>query len=573
MKKSLRKNGMSLASITTCMVTAIVFITIVISMLFFLSIYDNSILQSAAISSEQSVTQVSKTVGNYIADMSEIINVIKESYEQHNPVGRANMINALMDMRSDVVVISCYDENGVMTEYYTGNYEKKEPIMRNLSFDVSQDAAENEISISKPHVETLLPDRYPWVVSISEKVIAENGAQNDVIIDILFSKIANYVDEVGIGQHGYCFIMDTKGNLIYHPHQQLIYFGLKSENLEQLLQMEDGTVWDNQIIYSIKTLPESGWRIVGVSYVDELVNERKALTTRLLFTAMLIVMATVMAGSLILSQILSTPIKKLVQAMAEFEKKATDFNYKAISGTSEIRELSDSFDHMVHQIQELMEKVRNEEISLRKTELKALQAQINPHFLYNTLDSIGWLCEEGKNQDAVVMVNDLARLFRISISKGHELIPIEKEVEHARSYLKIQHFRYKNQFTYEFQVEESCLSYYCNKITLQPIIENAIYHGLDRMVDEGKIRICIYEKGEDIIFTVEDNGIGMTPEQCRTILQKEPGDQTGIGIKNVNDRVRIYFGEAYGLKIESEPDVGTKVIISMPKVREDSIKI
>jgi len=573
MKKSFRKNGMSLASITTCMVTAIVFITIVISMLFFLSIYDNSILQSAAISSEQSVTQVSKTVGNYIADMSEIINVIKESYEQHNPVGRANMINALMDMRSDVVVISCYDENGVMTEYYTGNYEKKEPIMRNLSFDVSQDAAENEISISKPHVETLLPDRYPWVVSISEKVIAENGAQNDVIIDILFSKIANYVDEVGIGQHGYCFIMDTKGNLIYHPHQQLIYFGLKSENLEQLLQMEDGTVWDNQIIYSIKTLPESGWRIVGVSYVDELVNERKALTTRLLFTAMLIVMATVMAGSLILSQILSTPIKKLVQAMAEFEKKATDFNYKAISGTSEIRELSDSFDHMVHQIQELMEKVRNEEISLRKTELKALQAQINPHFLYNTLDSIGWLCEEGKNQDAVVMVNDLARLFRISISKGHELIPIEKEVEHARSYLKIQHFRYKNQFTYEFQVEESCLSYYCNKITLQPIIENAIYHGLDRMVDEGKIRICIYEKGEDIIFTVEDNGIGMTPEQCRTILQKEPGDQTGIGIKNVNDRVRIYFGEAYGLKIESEPDVGTKVIISMPKVREDSIKI
>jgi len=184
------------------------------------------------------------------------------------------------------------------------------------------------------------------------------------------------------------------------------------------------------------------------------------------------------------------------------------------------------------------------------------------------LDSIGWLCEEEKSQDAVEMVNDLARLFRISISKGHELIPIGKEVEHARSYLKIQHFRYKNQFTYEFDVEESCLSYYCNKITLQPIIENAIYHGLDRMVDEGKIKIGIHEKGDDILFTVEDNGVGMTPEQCRNILQKEPGSQTGIGIKNVNDRIRICFGEAYGLKIESEPDVGTKVIISMPKLRE-----
>ncbi len=559
---------MPLASITTCMVAAIVFVTLAISIFIFLSVYENSIMQSAAISSEQSVMQVSNTVNNYISDMEEIISVIKESYAQHDYEGRASMIKALMDMRSDVVVISCYDENGAMTEYYTGQHVKKENITQNLSFDLSQDTAENEISISQPHAETLLLNEYPWVVSISEKLTTEDGTQNNVIIDILFSKIANYVDEVGIGQHGYCFIMDTKGNLIYHPHQQLIYFGLKSENLEQLLQMEDGTVWDNQIIYAIKTLPESGWRIVGVSYVDELVTERQALTTRMLFLLMLIVLVTSVIGSFILSQRLSKPIKKLVFAMSEFEKKAADFQYHAVSGTREIMELSDSFDHMVHQIQELMEKVRNEEISLRKTELKALQAQINPHFLYNTLDSIGWLCEEGRNQDAVIMVNDLARLFRISISKGHELIPIEKEVEHARSYLKIQHFRYKNQFTYEFDVDENCLSYYCNKITLQPIIENAIYHGLDRMVEEGKIKISIYEKENDIVFTVEDNGVGMTPEQCKTILQKEPGDQTGIGIKNVNDRIRIYFGEPYGLTIESEQDMGTKVIITMPKIQE-----
>ena len=139
---------------------------------------------------------------------------------------------------------------------------------------------------------------------------------------------------------------------------------------------------------------------------------------------------------------------------------------------------------MVVQIQQLMEKVREEEITLRKAELRALQAQINPHFLYNTLDAIGWLCEEERTQDAVEMVNALAKLFRISISKGHEMITVEKELEHARSYLKIEKFRYK-QFTYSFDVDEDCLKYYCNKITLQPIIENAIYHGLYRMVDEG----------------------------------------------------------------------------------------
>ena len=148
---------------------------------------------------------------------------------------------------------------------------------------------------------------------------------------------------------------------------------------------------------------------------------------------------------------------------------------------------------------------------------------------------------------------------------------MEKEVEHAKSYLQIQKFRYKNQFQYSFDVQESCLHYYCNKITLQPIIENAIYHGLNRMIDEGFIEIKIFEDGGDVVFTVEDNGVGMTKEQCESILHKEVKGQTGgIGIKNVNDRVKIYFGEQYGMKIESELDEGTKVSIRMPKLEEDS---
>ena len=163
-------------------------------------------------------------------------------------------------------------------------------------------------------------------------------------------------------------------------------------------------------------------------------------------------------------------------------------------------------------------------------------------------------------------MNALAKLFRISISKGHELIPIQKEVEHAKSYLMIENFRYKNQFTYRFDVQSSCLSYLCNKITLQPIIENAIYHGLNRMVDEGEIVVRIFEDGEDIVFTVEDNGVGMTAEQCTAILKKEPGDKAGIGIKNVNDRIKIYFGDKYGLTIDSALDEGTRVTIRMPKV-------
>ena len=206
---------------------------------------------------------------------------------------------------------------------------------------------------------------------------------------------------------------------------------------------------------------------MGVSYISELVTAKEMELVGNICVMLTIILLTTMVVSVLVSRLVTNPVQRLIRAMEEFEKDAAGYVYQPVEGTTEIEALSQSYEHMVRKIQKLMKQVRQEEISLRKTELKALQAQINPHFLYNTLDAIGWLCEEERCQDAVEMVNALAKLFRISISKGHELIPIEKEVEHARSYLKIQNFRYKNQFSYEFQVEEDCLQYYCNKITLQ----------------------------------------------------------------------------------------------------------
>lgn len=561
------KKNMSLATITTLLVVAVVLLTTVMGLTVFLSVYENSMRLNAVTSSEQAVVQVSNTVRNYIDDMKEVMTLIKQSYDK-DQVSRTNAINTLVEIRSDVVAISCYDEADQMTECFSGRYQLKNKILKNLSYEKGDAVKEEDITISQPHAETLLLNYYPWVVSIMQELTTRDGGKNKVVIDIRFSKIANYIDAVGIGQHGYCFIMDGEGQIIYHPQQQLIYSGLKEENTKRFDGMENGTLWDNQAIYTVNTLNNYNWRIVGVSYIDELVTARKTQVVGILSGMLAIVVSAALISSYVLSRKISKPIQALVNAMAEFEKNAENFTYQDVGGSSEIASLSESFDQMVLKIQALMEKVRNEEISLRKTELKALQAQINPHFLYNTLDAIGWLCEEERSQDAVEMVNALARLFRISISKGHELIPIEKEVEHAGSYLKIQNFRYKNQFTYHFDVEKSCLPYYCNKITLQPIIENAIYHGIDRMVDEGKIEITIREQGEDILFSIRDNGVGMTREQCAAVLNKEPGDQTGIGIKNVNDRIKIYFGEKYGIQIESELDEGTCVTICMPKVRE-----
>lgn len=548
------------------MVVGIVLTAFTAGLLVFVAVYNNSIRNNTITASEQAVTQVTNTVSDYTKNMKELMELL-QGYYRGEPEERDTAIDTLITTRNDVVAVTCYDEEGTLVESWAGNRQLKKDVFQNLSFDPEQKYEKGKISISKPHVETLLADYYPWVVSMKQPIETKDGQKSIVVMDFRFSQIADFVDEVGIGPHGYCFIMDQDGNMVYHPQQQLIFSGLKEENLELLKDRPDGYLEQSDVIYTIQTMEDSGWRVVGVSYVDELITQRVQNVVAILLGLLLFVLFSAICSSLVFSRMISRPVKRLIQAMEQFEDSASDFTYHAVEGSREIGELSHSFGHMVVQIQQLMEKVREEEITLRKAELRALQAQINPHFLYNTLDAIGWLCEEERTQDAVEMVNALAKLFRISISKGHEIIPVEKELEHARSYLKIEKFRYK-QFTYSFDVDEDCLNYYCNKITLQPIIENAIYHGLDRMVDEGEIRIGVHSRGDNLVFTVEDNGIGMTKEQCREILEGSAGDKTGIGIRNVNNRIKIYFGEQYGIQIDSELDEGTTVTIIMPKIGE-----
>lgn len=571
MKGKDRKIGLTSSGIMTILVVSMVFFSLLAGIVVFVTTYRASMIQNVKTSSDQAAVQVERIVDNYMDDISSSLKLIEGFFLEEDPVRDVNL-NHMADIRSDVTAITSYDpETGELTGAWTGHKVFKKDALANLSFNKEEMPELGEIVISRPHVESLLLNEYPWVVSISTRIRQADGTEQIVVLDSRFSQIASYVDTVGVGSHGYCFIMDQDGTIIYHPQQQLIFAGLKEENTQNMTAHSDGSYEENSLIYAIRTRKGSSWRIVAVSFVDELIEGRLKDCLILLAGLLLIVLAATIVSSVVLSRYISRPIHSLNKAMGEFEANAEGFSYEPVYGSLEVTSLSNAFGHLVIRIQELMNQVRNEEIVLRKTELRALQAQINPHFLYNTLDSIAWMCEEGRTKDAVEMVNALARLFRISISKGHELIPVEKEVEHAKSYLQIQKFRYKNQFQYSFDVQESCLHYYCNKITLQPIIENAIYHGLNRMIDEGFIEIKIFEDGGDVVFTVEDNGVGMTKEQCESILHKEVKGQTGgIGIKNVNDRVKIYFGEQYGMKIESELDEGTKVSIRMPKLEEDS---
>ena len=566
MRTGAAPRGPRITTILVSMVVGVVAFILCCCILLFLDRYRSAMVQSARTNSAQAVSQVSSTVGSYLRDMRQAMSLVISSVGEEASA-RDALLATFLQFRPDVVAVTSYSAAGELLDCWSPGREPREDILQNLSFDLVRAQAVNGPYMTAPHVESIFEGYYPWVVTMTAP-IAPGGEAAWVSLDLSFSGISSYINNVGIGERGYCFLMDEEGNIVYHPQQRLLYAGLKSEETAALAALEDGVYVDDTVIYCVAGVEGGGWRIVGVSYVDELVNRNVQEMIRLSLVLAAVVLAAAVGASWLLSRVLGRPLRGLAGAMERFEEDADHFTYQPVGGSREVRELSDSFGHMVVRIQRLMSTVREEEVNLRKTELKALQAQINPHFLYNTLDSIAWMCERGRNADAVKMVHALARLFRISISRGHELIPIAKEIEHAESYLQIQKYRYKNQFTYEFHVDPDCLDYYCNKITLQPIIENAINHGLDLMVEEGRIDVTVRRDGEDILFLVQDNGVGMSPEQVASILDRGPTDRTGIGIKNVNDRLKIYFGKNYGLRITSELDVGTSVEIRMPRIQE-----
>ncbi len=556
-------------SITFYLIGIVLLSTLLVAFFLILSYYqtfESTLLSSAITSAEQSVKQVTNTINNYSTDilskMSKVSEVISQKQNQEEII---DYMSTMKNLNNDIASIVIYSTTGEVLDYVSDT-PMKEYVTNNLSFPGDLAKRGNDF-ITNTHVLNLFEGSYPWVITIGKKQWAGSYNQDIYItMDIQFSSMALYIDEVGIGDHGYCFIIGSDQTLVYHPLQQLINLDIKSEDLNKLSHTNIGTFIDQGGIYSIQEISEFNWKVVGVSFVSELVDSKVTQAFYKIVVLLVGILTVTVVIAYMVSHSLTSPMRQLVIAMKEFEKNAIDFKYKSRDSVKEVNDLSQSFEHMVLRIQELMDKVKNEEITLRKTELKALQAQINPHFLYNTLDSIQWMCEQNKNEDAVHMVGALAQLFRISISKGYELIPIEREVMHAKNYLVIQSYRYKDQFFYEFNIEEEALGYYCNKITLQPLIENALYHGISRMVDQGEILIKIYLDGNDVIFEVKDNGVGMTQEQVDNILKKELTDSKGIGVKNVNDRIKIYFGDEYGITVMSELDEGTTIKIKIPKV-------
>lgn len=532
--------------------------------------------------SQAMIRQINHSVDSYLRTIMKLSDslyygVIKNADLYSDSV--SSEFTLLYDNNKDCISnIALFSKNGEMLEAVPAARIK-------TGLDVTeekwfQDALErtDNLHFSIPHVQYIFDNhenQYRWVITLSRAVEITDGTSTDqgvLLLDISYASLQQLLDNVTLGNGGYLYMISSSGELIYHPQMQLIDSGLADENLEVAAAYRDGNYEE---IYRgekrdviIKSVGYTGWKIVGVNPEKGLTLNNLKTNLFLVFIIALILFILTMINAYISSRI-TIPIHRLEKSVNELEEGKLDTEVY-IGGSYEIRHLGRSIDMMAKRIQNLMDDIVSEHESKRKSEFDTLQSQINPHFLYNTLDIIVWMIENEQKNEAVKVVTALARFFRISLSKGKSIIPVRDEIEHVRNYLMIQQKRFKNKFIYRIDSEPDVLELASLKLMLQPLVENAIYHGMEFMDGDGMIDIRAYLENGDLWFTIRDNGLGMTQEQVDSLLTEQAHitsrKGSGIGVKNVNERIRLYFGEEYGLSIESEPDEGTRILIHLPAI-------
>ena len=565
-------------SFTFVALTGMILITAVL-----LNRYERTLERQVLSDSQKLIGQVEINLNTYLRSMmrnSDAVyyNVIKKVDFDKDDISQD--LSLLYEANKDnLVSIACFTRDGeLLGAAPVGSLKKNVDVTTQNWFVDASDKMEN-LHFSDLHVQNIFENksgRYYWVVSLSRGVELTSGGKMSggiLLVDMNFSGIQQLFTEVNNDGKGYVYLIGSDGEIIYHPKQNLIFSNIIQENNQVASTYDEGVhneeFQGEQRVVVVKSVGYTGWKIVSVVSKESLFSDLNQTRMMALLNLVLAIFLMIFVNQYVAVRI-TDPLKKLEKSIQGIEMKQQPVVY--IGGSPEIQHLGLTIRFMVEELQELTDKMVKEQEEKRKNELDALQSQINPHFLYNTLDSIMWMIESERYEDAVSMVQALGRLLRISLSRGKNVISVGDELQHARSYLAIQRYRYKNKFTSYFEVEPDIEQYKTIKLVIQPLIENAIYYGMEYMDGEGEIHIRAYTREQDLYLEVEDNGPGMPEEQVEHLLtggEKARQKGSGIGLKNVNQRIQLYFGAQYGLEIESEPDEGTTVRIHIPKTTEE----
>ena len=525
----------------------------------------------------QAMDQVSERLSDSIGQVEDVLREVADGMEDRGSADSRQFDSSLRlsaGAMENLSALLLLDEYGNPVLGLPSAESKKTCRLTSMDwFNQARTADLGETVFSRPHVQNLYPGEYPWVVSVTRKV---RYWQDDLphtgilMADMRLEPLEDICRSVTLGDNGYLYILDDSGNIIYHPEQKLMSLELISE--ENILS--EDTQSEDQSMVLAQTIEGTNWKLTASVTSDDVAKYSTAFISRVTWVVIAL-MAGVLLVALWLSMRIVQPLTDIQVSMQRIERNLDD-NRMSLpeEGFAEYASLAHSYNVMLRRIRGLMQETVDRQEQLRRMEIGALQEQINPHFLYNTLDSIVRVMETGRTPEAIEMVQALAKLFRLSINNGDYFLNVEQEMDYARNYLTIQQVRYKKRFKYELYMDESIKDLPCPKIILQPLIENSLKHGMSDMPGCTLI-VRARQEGYNIVLSVEDDGLGIPPEKLKKLQEMLRDDSNimvkksryGIGLRNTNRRIKLLYGSDYGLAIESEMEERTCVTITFPKHR------
>lgn len=489
------------------------------------------------------------------------------------------LFSSYINNRVDVSSIMVFGEKDLLL--HKSIYEYWSYVMNYTDLEWYKGAVEEERKavVTGPQHHGFLLGNTEKTISVSRQISnCEDGSNLGImLIDLNLNEVANISRTSFNAEKGTLLLLNKKGDIVYQCNNgNVAYYsdtmpftqqkstlaeGLQSKPEGVFMVKQGGEQFQAVSVYCDK--PE--WTLVALTPMVEITKEIYNMLALIVLLVLLITIIIVFVLNGVLSNIVR-PIVELTDHLDTIKTYET-IDLVQVNGKDETGRLAASFNKMLKRIHNLMGRLVIEQEEKRKYELQALQAQINPHFLYNTLDSIVWMAELN-DPHVIPMTEALAKLFRISLSKGAEEIYVKNELEHVRNYLVIQSMRYENKFTYEINIANDVRECMMLKLIVQPIVENSIYHGMKLKQGKGHIVIDAAKQDEKLIITVSDDGNGMSDEECRNILTDaerfKDTSGSGIGVKNVNERIKLFYGLEYGLNYQSELGKGTNVTITLP---------
>ena len=403
-----------------------------------------------------------------------------------------------------------------------------------------------------------------WVISIMQEVVDKDGKNLGVVrLDIGYKTLEAYLDQLQLGKEGFTFIVNANHDFVYHPKKAVYSSNAEMKAMAPYLSVKNGYVKSKQAYVSQYQIPNSGWTLIGVSSMEQL----HAVQTQILWSFIgtgLFALGVCLIGIWFVLRLWIKPLRDLQATILKVGSGHSDLRANE-TGSPELVDLARQFNIMLDRIDQLMIAVKEEEQNVRKYELQALSSQINPHFLYNTLDTIVWMAEFNDSKRVVEVTKSLAKYFRLALNQGHEQISLKDEIDHVRQYLFIQKQRYGEKLQYEIKELKQYDDYKIPKLILQPLVENAIYHGIKEMNRQGRIRVSVSENDTQLIVSIYDNGRGFVASETTNATLVRLG---GVGLKNVDQRLQLQFGKSYHMEIKSEENTYTEIRLYFPRANK-----